>query len=286
MISPIHAIRDWKQKLSQIRHFALDMDGTIYLGSHLFPCSRSFLHDLEQSDVDYTFLTNNSSRSRDDYSRKLARLGMPGPASRILTSTHATADYLRRERPETRRLFVLGTPGMQNELGGLGFLSCEDEPDAVLVGFDMTLSYERLCRAAWWISQGRPFIASHPDLVCPTDQPTMLVDCGAICHALQMATGVAPLVIGKPNPRMLDPICRHHAVDMEQIAVVGDRLMTDMAMARASGALGILVLTGEATLHDVEMLPPENRPDLVVEDVGQLGELIGEIQAYPKTSHK
>ncbi|EIP96704.1 putative sugar phosphatase of HAD superfamily [Opitutaceae bacterium TAV1] len=264
------------RRLATIRHLALDMDGTLYLGSRLFPCTVPFLRGLEASGIGFTFLTNNSSRSRDDYLRKLKTMGVPATPEQLLTSTHATADYLRRELPGARRLFVLGTPGMQCELGSLGFLSCEDEPDAVLVGFDMTLGYERLCRAAWWISQGRPFIASHPDLVCPTDQPTVLVDCGSICRALESATGISPVVIGKPDPRMLAPICARHNLRMDQVAMIGDRLTTDVAMARASGALAVLVLTGEATLADIETLPAQQRPDLVVEDVGELGRLIHE----------
>jgi len=258
--------------LRRIRHVALDMDGTIYLGSRLFACTLPFLEKLKALDIGYSFLTNNSSRSRDDYLRKLARLGIHAAPEQLITSTHATADYLRFHLPDARRLFVLGTPSMQNELGQLGYFSCEDEPDAVVVGFDTTLSYERLTRAAWWISRGRPFLASHPDLVCPTDQPTVLVDCGAICRALEAATGVPPIYIGKPSPRMLDGILTRHGLRPDEVAMVGDRLSTDMTLARESGALGVLVLTGEATRAQAQQSTPP--PDLVVEDVGELGALL------------
>lgn len=262
-------------RLQRVRHLALDMDGTIYLGSRLFDCTRPFLARLGALGIGYSFLTNNSSRSRDDYLRKLARLGIEAEPDQLITSTHATVDYLRHNLLGARRLFVLGTPSMQSELGGLGFSSCEDEPDAVVVGFDMTLSYERLCRAAWWISQGKPFLASHPDLVCPTDQPTVLVDCGAICRALETATGVPPIYIGKPSPRMLDGILARHGLRAEEVAMVGDRLSTDMALARDSGALGVLVLTGEATR--AQATAADWQPDLIVEDVGELGRLLEEI---------
>jgi len=263
--------------LRRLRHLALDMDGTLYLGSRLFDCTRPFLERLGGLGVGHSFLTNNSSRSRDDYLRKLARFGIEARPEQLITSTHATVDYLKRHLPEARRLFVLGTPGMQAELGGLGFSSCEDEPDAVVVGFDMTLSYERLCRAAWWISRGKPFLASHPDRVCPTDQPTVLVDCGAICSALETATGVPPLYIGKPSPRMLDGVLARHGLRPGELAMVGDRLSTDMALAHGSGVLGVLVLTGEATRAQAEASPW--RPDLIVEDVGELGRLLAEARS-------
>lgn len=267
--------------LSRIQHVALDLDGTLYLGGHLFPASIPFLRGLEEMGMGFTFLTNNSSSSRDEYVNKLTRMGLPATEEQILTSTHAVAGFLRHESPELRRLFVLGTPAMQNELGLLGFLSCEEEPDAVLVGFDRTLSYERLCRAAWWVARGRPFIASHPDLVCPTDQPTVMVDCGAICRAIEAATGIAPQVVGKPNPFMLDLVCRRHHLRKDQVVMVGDRLMTDIAMARAYGALSVLVMTGEANRSDVDKLSPDQRPDLIVEDIGELGRLLRETRIHP-----
>ena len=117
-----------------------------------------------------------------------------------------------------------------------------------VVGFDTELTFARLCRAAYWISKGKPFIATHPDRICPTDQPTVLVDCGAICAALEQAAGRGPdVVLGKPDPCMLRGILSRHALAPEQLAMVGDRLYTDMAMARRAGALGVLVLTGETT---------------------------------------
>jgi Predicted sugar phosphatases of the HAD superfamily len=267
-------MRKTNTDLHGIRRLALDMDGTIYLGSRLFDCTRPFLGLLGKLGIGHSFLTNNSSRSRDDHLRKLARLGIEAEPEQLITSTHATADHLRRHLPGARRLFVLGTPSMQAELGSLGFHSCEDDPDAVVVGFDTTLSYERLCRAAWWISRGKPFLASHPDLVCPTDQPTLLVDCGAICRALETATRVSPLYVGKPSPRMIEGILERHGLRADEVAMVGDRLSTDMALARQSGVFGVLVLTGEATRADVKTSPW--KPDLIVEDVGELGRLLAE----------
>ena len=260
------------KKLKGIRHLALDLDGTLYLGGTLFPFTRPFLNSLRELGLGRTFFTNNSSRSTRDYVRKLQGLGIEAHENDIFSSTHSTLEYLRQERPEIRRLFILGTPALRGEFVENGFEEVE-EPDAVVVGFDTTLSYDRLCRAAWWISRGKPFIATHPDRTCPTDEPTVLPDCGAICKLLEHATGRAPqAVLGKPDPRMLSGVMRRHDLRPHELAVVGDRLYTDMAMARSAGALGVLVLTGETTAAQVESVSPP--PDLVVHDIAALGRLL------------
>jgi HAD superfamily hydrolase (TIGR01450 family) len=264
-------------RLQAIRHLALDMDGTIYKGRTLFDFTRDFLDRMTRLGIGYTFLTNNSSRSLKDYLLHLQHMGIEATADQLYTSTLSTMDYLRREFASVRRLFVLGTPSLREEFAEAGFsvVADEEEPEAVVVGFDTTLTFTRLCQAAWWIKRGKPFIATHPDRVCPTDQPTVLVDCGSVCACLQTATGKPPLtVLGKPDPRMLTGILERHSLHPSQLAMVGDRLYTDMVMAHRAGALGVLVLTGEATQEDVAACP--ERPDLVVQSLKELGELLAE----------
>ena len=273
--SPSSATTASLPRLRRIAHLALDLDGTIYKGGTLFPFSRPFLASMRELGIGCTFLTNNPSKSAADYRANLARLGIECAPEQIYTSALATIDFLRRERPTLRRLFALGTPSMCAEFSAAGFtLTADDpadEPDAVLVGFDLTLTYARLCRAAWWLQQGKPFLATNPDRVCPTDQPTVLVDCGAICAALEKATGRAPdLVFGKPDPSMLTGIMARHRLQPDQIAMVGDRIYTDMLMAHRAGALGVLVLTGEATAAEAAAANPP--PDLVLPSVAELGQ--------------
>src|SRR5262252_8173179 len=183
------------KRLRGIRHVALDMDGTIYSGATLFEATVPFLALLRDLGVGHTFLTNNSSKSTKDYLAHLGRLGITATADQLYTSTQATVEYLREQMPALTRLFVLGTPSLQREMTEAGFLITEedaaDEPQAVIAGFDTTLTFSRLCRAAYWIKEGKPFIATHPDRICPTDEPTVLVDCGSICVALEKATGRA-----------------------------------------------------------------------------------------------
>ena len=141
------------------------------------------------------------------------------------------------------------------------------------MGFDTELTFSRLCRAAYWISRGKPFVATHPDRVCPTAQPTVLVDCGSICAALERATGRTPdAVVGKPNPCMLRGILNRHSLAPPQLAMVGDRLYTDMAMAHGAGAVGVLVLTGETTSAEGAKHSPA--PDLMVSGLAEFGELL------------
>jgi HAD superfamily hydrolase (TIGR01450 family) len=258
------------KKLTNLRHLALDLDGTLYLGGRLFEFTRPFLARIGELGIGRTFFTNNSSRSTKQYVQKLNALGIEACESDIFSSTHCTLDYLRSERRDIKTLYILGTPALREEFIEHGFIESDEDPDAVIVGFDTTLTYDRVCRAAWWISQGKPFIATHPDRICPTDEPTMLPDCAAICAMLTTATGRKPdIVLGKPDPRMLSGVMQRHHLKPHELAVVGDRIYTDMAMARSAGAVSVLVLTGETTAEQAhEASPP---PDLILNDVGELG---------------
>ena len=270
--------------LSRIRHVALDMDGTIYLGNTLFPYTHAFLQQLRDLGITYSFLTNNPSRSINDYLLKLHKMGIEATKEEIYNTTVATIAYLKTHLPGVRRLFLLGTPSMISQFEEAGFESTADSPadrpDAVVAAFDMTLTYARLCRAAWWISQGLPYVATNPDRVCPTNEQTVLVDCGSICQCLEHATGRRPdITLGKPDPNMLLGILHQRHLQPDQIAMVGDRIYTDIEMARRAGALGVLVLSGETTLEVAEAAP--HRPDLILPSVKELGERLAEAHKQP-----
>ena len=275
-------------RLSKIRHLALDMDGTIYLGSTLFPYTLKFLSDMKEAGIGYSFLTNNPSRSVADYLKKLEGLGIQADEENMYTTSLAAIDYIKTHYPKAKRLFLLGTPSMISQFEKAGFESCADDPDDVpdvlVVAFDMTLNYQRLCRAAWWASQGVPYVATNPDRVCPTDQKVVLVDCGSMCKCIEHATGRQPdITLGKPDPNMLYGIMERLDLKPEEVAMVGDRIYTDTATARNAGAFGVLVLSGETTLEVVDKVAEDARnnpapeffpPDLVCRDVKELGELL------------
>ncbi len=265
------------QACAHIKHVALDMDGTIYMGSTLFPFTKNFLKRLSDSGIGYSFLTNNPTKSIPDYLKKLKGLGIDAQPEVVYTTAVATIDYIKQNHPEAKRLFVLGTPSMIKEFEEAGFEMAEDDPadrpDILVVAFDMTLCYERLCRAAWWASQGVRYIATNPDRVCPTDQQVVLVDCGSMCKCIEHATGRVPdIVIGKPNPDMLKCIQKKYGIAPEETAMCGDRIYTDVATAHNAGSLGVLVLSGETTLDTAINSDPQ--PDITALNIEEFGKLL------------
>ncbi len=275
----IYSHDELMERLRNLRHVALDMDGTIYMGMSLFPFTKPFLAGLRGQGINYSFLTNNPSKCIADYLHKLEVLGIEATEEEMYTTALATIDYIKTNYPTAKRLFLLGTPSMISEFEKAGFESAADDPndrpDVIVAAFDMTLEYNRLCRAAWWVSQGVPYIATNPDRVCPTDQPVVLVDCGSICACIEHATGRKPdITLGKPDPNMLSGIVNRYGLQPDQIAMVGDRIYTDIEMAHNANAFGVLVLSGETTLDVADAA--ERQPHLIAENIGVLGELIAE----------
>ena len=272
-----HSEEQLFDKLKDIKHVALDMDGTIYMGSTIFPYTIPFLNKLKELSISYSFLTNNPSKSINDYIDKLAKMGITITRDEIYTTTLATIDYIKSHYPEAKKLFLLGTESMIAEFEAAGYISTDDSPDdipdMIIASFDLSLQYNRLCRAAWWISQGIPYLATNPDKVCPTNERTILVDCGSICASLTHATGREPdLVLGKPDPNMLAGIMSRLSLKSNQIAMVGDRLYTDIAMADNADAFGVLVLSGETTIDLA--LSESKKPPLIAQSIEVLGNLL------------
>ena len=267
--------------LGRVRHVVLDMDGTLYRGQRLFEATLPFLERLRRLEIGCTFLTNNTSRSKAEYVEKLRGLGIAASESEIYTPAESAIAYLRRHLPLVKAVAVLGTPALCLQFEEAGFIVGWDAPGAVIVGFDTTLTYDRLCRAAYWISAGLPFVATHPDLICPTDQATVLVDCGSIFACLTAATGRTPVVLGKPDPAILLELGERLGLVPAQMLMVGDRLYTDIRMAQRAGVPSVLVLTGEATAGQAAALPEP--PNLIVADVGELGE---RLERYRHSSHQ
>ncbi len=233
------------------------------------------MEKLPHLGIKHSFLTNNCSHSRADYVRRLQQIGVAADLDSIQTSAQATAHYISTHLPHARRLFVLGTPGLHEDFRAAGFEIVSDQPDAVVVGFDTALTYDALCQTAYWISTGLPYVATHPDRICPTDQPIVLPDCAAICALLETATGRKPEAIpGKPNPAMLLSVCAKYNLKPDEVALVGDRLYTDIRMARDAGAVAVLTLTGETKRSDLESCPAANHPDLIIDHLGELQQLL------------
>ncbi len=265
-------------KVNDIRGIVIDMDGTVYIGEQLFPWTVKFLNALEEAGIRRLFLTNNSAESTAEYATKLLRLGIPVDESEVLTAGWATIHYLKTETPY-RRIYLLGTPGLRQEFeeGGLTVVNNDgaeleaDDPDAVVLGFDMTITYQRIRTASELIQKGVPYIATHPDQICPKENG-MIPDCGSMIELLAPATGQRPLIVGKPHRRMVDAALSRLGTTAEQTAIIGDLLPTDMKMAQDNGLMGILVLSGETSREDLENSPIT--PSLLVENAGELAELL------------
>ncbi len=258
-----------RDQLSRIRCFLLDMDGTFYLGERLIDGSLDFLEALRRTGRDAWFLTNNSSKSAAAYVDKLTRMGVPEPfRSQVMTSGHAAAHYLMEHFPQGRG-YLLGNSVLREELQGMGLAFTEDEPDYVLVAFDTTLDYLKMCRVCDFIRTGKPYIATHPDFNCPTETG-FIPDMGAIMAFIEASTGrKADVILGKPYGGIVREARMRTGYPLEAMAMVGDRLYTDVATGVNHGMTGVLVLSGEATMEDVKS--SEVKPDLIF---GRLADMI------------
>lgn len=252
-------------RLAQIKCFLFDMDGTINLGNELIPGMEGFFEKLQAAGRDYYLLTNNSSRSHEHYVQKMTRLGVPVTRQNVLISSDALVNWLAKHKPGAR-LFVLGTPQLWQTITEAGFVltnSLEEPVDYVVVGFDQTLTYERLTIACRLIDKGVPYVATHPDVRCPIEGGEFIPDTGAMLELIKTATGKQPqLIFGKPYQYMVDVVLDKTGYKKEEIAMVGDRLATDIAFGLNNDILSIMVLTGEATLADVEQ--GSIKPDLIL----------------------
>lgn len=257
--------------LSEIELFILDMDGTFYLSDTMIDGSMEFLRNVEKSGRRWMFFTNNSSKDKRRYVEKLARMNCSITLNDIMTSGDITTAFLNRERTG-KSVYLLGTPVLEESFRAAGINLVQDTSktaDIVVVAFDMTLTYEKLEHACTLIRNGAEYIATHPDINCPTDTG-FIPDCGAFIAAINLSTGVTPLILGKPYFQTADMISKTTGVELSKIAFVGDRLYTDVACGVKNGAKGILVLSGETALKDVEK--SDVKPDLIYDRLFDIGE--------------
>ncbi len=242
---------DIRAKLAGIRCFLLDMDGTFYLGDRLIDGSLDFLEALRATGRDAWFLTNNSSKSAKVYVDKLTRMGVPDPfRTQVMTSGHAAARYILEKYPQGRG-YLLGNAMLREELTQMGLAFAERDVDYVLVAYDTTLDYAKMCAVCDHIRAGKPYIATHPDFNCPTETG-FIPDMGAIMAFIEASTGrKADIILGKPYGGIVREAVERTGYALHEMAMVGDRLYTDVRTGVDHGMTGILVLSGEATMEDV-----------------------------------
>lgn len=260
----VHGLRE---ALAKVRCFLLDMDGTFYLGDKLLPGSLDFLDKLRDTNRSALFVTNNSSKSARVYEEKLKRMGVREPFLNVLTSGQAAGHYALEHFPG-QKAFVLGNEMLREELSGMG-LSLEDEhPEYVILGYDTTLTYAKMTRVCDFLRAGLPYIATHPDKNCPTETG-FAPDIGAIIAFIQVSTQREPdVILGKPYGGIVRDALARTGMAPGELAMVGDRLYTDIATGLNFGLTSLLVLTGE-TLRD-DLQNSDIQPDFVVDRLASL----------------
>lgn len=258
---------DQEQILSKIQCFALDMDGTIYLGEQWIDGAKDFLNKVEEAGKRYVFLTNNSSKNPEVYVDKLHRMGLDVGKEQIVTSGQATIFYLQKHFPG-KKVFLLGNELLKAEFEQEGIMLEDEHPDVVVVGFDTTLDYAKMCKVCDFVRAGLPYLSTHPDYNCPTETG-FIPDAGAI-HAFIHASAFRypDRIIGKPNGDIIDYLIDRIKLPKEEVIMIGDRLYTDVAAGRNNGLYSMLVLSGEATMEDAAQ--SEVEPHLIFDSVKEI----------------
>lgn len=241
---------DKKTAVEGVKMFVLDMDGTFYLGDRLIEGSLDFLEKVKETGRRFVFFTNNSSRIPSFYQKKLEKMGCFVDKSEVITSGNVTIAYLQTHYAD-KKIYLVGTPLLVESFEEAGINLVQEDPDVVVVGFDTTLTYEKLEKACTYIRNGATFLATHLDINCPTEDG-FIPDCGAMCALITKSTGVEPRYLGKPFPETMDMVLQITGCKKDEIVFVGDRLYTDVATGVKNGAKGFLVLTGEADMKTVE----------------------------------
>lgn len=235
--------------LKDVKMFVLDMDGTFYLGDNIIEGALDFIHKVNETGRKFLFFTNNASRVPSFYKEKLLKMGLDVPVSQIVTAGDVTIEYLKSFYPG-KRVYLNGTPLLEKSFIDAGIKLVQENPDVVIQSFDKTLTYKKLEDICNFIRDGVPFLATHMDTNCPTEQG-FIPDCGAMCDLITSSTGVKPKFLGKPCKETLDMVLKITGCQADEIAFVGDRIYTDVATGVNNGAKGFLVLTGEADMQTV-----------------------------------
>lgn len=269
------------EKIKNIECFLLDMDGTIYLGDTLIDGTADFLKVLKKQNKRAMYITNNSSKATAQYVEKLKRLGINSEAEDFFTSANALVYNLNKENAGAS-IYLLGTLALEEYLLQNGFKIVKDyftepaeRPDFVVLAFDTTLTYDKLRIACDYIVDGVVYWATHPDMVCPVSQGRSIPDAGSFMECIRGATGKMPaFVAGKPNPCIIQVIMEKYGYGPDQIAVVGDRLNTDIMSAVNAKIQSFCVLTGEATKKEIENTPDAQKPTYVFNSIKDIFEIL------------
>lgn len=241
------------------------MDGTIYLDGILFDNIKELIDLLQNLKIKYYFLSNNSSISTNDYLKKLKNVGLEITKEHIIISTHPTIHYLKENN--FKKIFLLGTESLQTEFLEHGFELNDNNPQIIVLAFDKELTYDKLEKAAYFLQDGLPYIATHPDKVCPTKKG-YIPDTGSMIALLYESTGRKPQIFGKPNKEMLLFKLKELNLTPNDAVLIGDRLYTDIRMGNEADVTTICVLTGETSKEMIK--ESKFKPDIILDKATDL----------------
>lgn len=256
-------------ELRRKKVFFFDLDGTLYLGNKLFEGVIEIIKALQEHGKRYFFLSNNSSKSTSDYLKKLNKLSLKATRENIILSQHPTISYLKKNNYTT--VFLLGNESLKKEFIEEGFALSESNPEIIVLAFDQEMTYNRLVKASYLLQKGLPYIATHLDDKCPTEDG-FIPDAGGIAALLYKTTERMPVVFGKPNKEMLLFKLREIGVKPQDAVMFGDRLYTDIKMGIGAGVTTCCVLSGETTLEMINKNKSE-KPDYIINGIWEILEI-------------
>lgn len=262
-----------KDVLKKVKCFILDLDGTVYLGDKILEGSIEFLEALEKNNIVFKFFTNNSSKNSKFYINKIRKMGYKVSDDMMLISNHVIINHIKENMPN-KKVFVLGNEYLKNDFREANINVVTDAADVVVVGFDTSLVYENVSKACEFIRNGAIFLGVNPDFNCPIENG-FIPDCGSICSMITASTAVVPEFFGKPSHHTLKYILEDTGFKEEEIAFVGDRLYTDIAIGKDNASVTILVLSGETKPED--LIKSEIQPTLVFDSLIGVKNVLEEI---------
>lgn len=264
---------DIKNEIKVIKLYLFDLDGTLYLGDKIFDFTPELLRSIRENNAEYMFMTNNSSKSVNDYIKKLEKLGIKAEYNDFITSSQATAWYLKNNY-QNAKLYVCGTESLKDELRLNGFTVTDntDCAECIVMGFDTELTFKKLYDVSLMLStRDIPYIATNPDYVCPTEFGSV-PDCGSVCDMIFNSTQKRPEFIGKLSPLMPKLAMEMRGVKKYETAVVGDRIYTDIKSGINAGCKTVLVMSGETTYEILNR--SDYKPDIVLKSCKEILDIL------------
>lgn len=248
--------------------FIFDLDGTVWNGKKIIPGVVEAIQKLREQGKQPIYLTNNSSKSRQEYLTRLQGLGLCNDLKEIVMSTDTVTTYLKNHG--FKSAYIMGTPAMREMCAESGVSHEADlnKVNVVVIGFDRTATADKLTEVGRLVAKGIPYIVAHPDPFCPSDEGPIM-DCGAYYAAIKVMTGIeAKAILGKPSAAMIEEVESRFSITRDKMVMFGDRLYTDVALGRAANIDSVLVLTGENTLKDAAS--STERPTWILNSVAEL----------------